>query len=93
METFMNGAMVIEGALFSFLLGLCMTWLGLHGLFRLMPATERSSSRSGLSLKGEKRIAKVMRRRFEGLVKRSKLQFPRQAGAKLGGERSKSCSR
>jgi len=41
METFMNGAMVIEGALFSFLLGLCMTWLGLHGLFRLMPATAK----------------------------------------------------
>ena len=41
METFMSGAMVIEGALFSFLLGLCMTWLGLHGLFRLMPATAK----------------------------------------------------
>lgn len=41
METFMNGAMVIEGALFSFLLALCMTWLGLHGLFRLMPATAK----------------------------------------------------
>jgi hypothetical protein len=39
METFMNGAMVIEGALLSFLLALCMTWLGLHGLFQLMPAT------------------------------------------------------
>ena len=41
METFMNGAMVIEGALLSFLLALCMTWLGLCGLFRLMPATAR----------------------------------------------------
>jgi hypothetical protein len=41
METFMDGAMVIEGALFSFLLALCMTWLGLHGLFRLMPATAK----------------------------------------------------
>ena len=39
METFMSGAMVIEGALLSFLLALCMTWLGLHGLFRLMPVT------------------------------------------------------
>jgi hypothetical protein len=39
METFMSGAMVIEGALLSFLLALCMTWLGLHGLFRLMPIT------------------------------------------------------
>jgi hypothetical protein len=41
METFMSGAMVIEGALLSFLLALCMTWLGLHGLFRLMPVTAR----------------------------------------------------
>jgi hypothetical protein len=41
METFMNGAMVIEGALLSFLLALCMTWLGLSGLFRLMPVTAR----------------------------------------------------
>jgi len=37
METFMNGAMVIEAALLSFLLALWMTWLGLCGLFRLMP--------------------------------------------------------
>jgi hypothetical protein len=41
MESFMNGAMVIEGALLSFLLALCMTWLGLHGLFRLMPVTAK----------------------------------------------------
>ena len=41
METFMRGAMVIEGALLSFLLALCMTWLGLHGLFRLMPVTRK----------------------------------------------------
>jgi hypothetical protein len=41
METFMSGAMVIEGALLSFLLALCMTWLGLHGLFRLMPITAK----------------------------------------------------
>jgi hypothetical protein len=33
--------MVIEGALLSFLLALCMTWLGLHGLFRLMPVTAK----------------------------------------------------
>jgi hypothetical protein len=42
METFMNGAMVIEGALLSFLVALWMTWLGLRGLFRLMPATSQS---------------------------------------------------
>jgi hypothetical protein len=41
METFMSGAMVIEGALLSFLLALCMTWLGLHGLFHLMPVTAK----------------------------------------------------
>jgi hypothetical protein len=41
METFMSGATVIEGALLSFLLALCMTWLGLHGLFRLMPVTAK----------------------------------------------------
>jgi len=41
METFMSGAMVIEGALLSFLLALCMTWLGLNGLFRLMPVTAK----------------------------------------------------
>jgi len=39
METFMSGAMVIEGALLSFLLALWMTWMGLRGLFRLMPVT------------------------------------------------------
>lgn len=39
METFMNGAMVIEGALLSFLLSLWMTWIGLRGLFRLLSAT------------------------------------------------------
>ena len=44
METFMSGAMVIEGALLSFLLALWMTWLGLTGLFRLMPATVRPAA-------------------------------------------------
>jgi len=37
METFMSGAIVVEGALLSFLLALWMTWMGLRGLFRLMP--------------------------------------------------------
>ena len=41
METFMNGAIVVETALLSFLLALCMTWLGLHGLFRLLPVTAK----------------------------------------------------
>ena len=39
METFMSGAMVIEGALLSFLLALWMTWLALRGLFLLIPVT------------------------------------------------------
>jgi hypothetical protein len=41
METFMSGAMVVEGALLSFLVALWITWLALRGLFRLMPATTR----------------------------------------------------
>jgi hypothetical protein len=39
METFTSGAIVIEAALLSFVLALWITWLGLRGLFRLMPAT------------------------------------------------------
>jgi hypothetical protein len=41
METFMNGVMVIEATLLSFLLALWITWMGLRGLFRLIPATIR----------------------------------------------------
>jgi hypothetical protein len=41
METFIGDVLVVEGALLSFLLGLFMTWLGLHGLFRLMPGTAK----------------------------------------------------
>jgi hypothetical protein len=39
METFMNGTIVIQAALLSCLLAVWMTWLGLRGLFRLMPVT------------------------------------------------------
>jgi hypothetical protein len=46
METFMNGAMLIEATLLSFLLALWMTWLGLRGLFQLLPATSRQRTRS-----------------------------------------------
>jgi hypothetical protein len=45
METLMNGTVMVEGAPLSFLLAVWMTWLGLRGLFLLMPArlsTERS---------------------------------------------------
>jgi len=45
METFMSGAIAIEGALLSFLLALCMTWLALDGLFRLMPGISRPVER------------------------------------------------
>jgi hypothetical protein len=45
METFMNGAMVIEAALLSFLLALWMTWTGLRGLFQLMPARSSQVAR------------------------------------------------
>jgi hypothetical protein len=37
MESFMNGAVLIQATLLSFLLGLWVTWIGLRGLFRLMP--------------------------------------------------------
>jgi hypothetical protein len=39
METFVSGAIVVEGALLSFLLALWMTWLGLLGPLRLIPVT------------------------------------------------------
>ena len=39
MESFINGALVIEGGLLSFLLALGMTWVVLGGLFRLLPVT------------------------------------------------------
>ena len=37
MESFMDGAILIEATLLSFLLALWVTWMGLRGLFRLMP--------------------------------------------------------
>jgi hypothetical protein len=43
MESWMSGAVVIEAALFSFLLALWMTWLGLRGLFLMMPARPHSA--------------------------------------------------
>jgi hypothetical protein len=44
MESFMSGAMVVEGALLSFLVALWMTWLALNGLFLLMPLTGKSAA-------------------------------------------------
>ena len=50
METFMGGAMMIETALLSFLLALWISWLGMRGIFRLMPATVCSAHvRAGIS--------------------------------------------
>ncbi len=44
METFMNGAIVVEAALLSFFLALWLTWLSLRSLIRLMPATGRPTA-------------------------------------------------
>ena len=43
MESLMSGAILIEAGLLSFLLAMWITWLGLSGLFRLLPATSRTS--------------------------------------------------
>jgi len=42
MESLMNGALLIETTLLSFLLALWMTWLGLSGLLRMLPATNHN---------------------------------------------------
>jgi hypothetical protein len=42
MEPILNGTIVIQGVLLSFLLALWITWLALRGLFRLMPLTSTS---------------------------------------------------
>jgi hypothetical protein len=44
MEPILNGTIVLEGALLSFMLALWITWLALRGLFRLMPLTSRSAA-------------------------------------------------
>jgi len=44
MESLMNGALLIETTLLSFLLALWMTWLGLSGLLRLLPATSHNAA-------------------------------------------------
>jgi len=60
MESFMGGAMLVEAAVLSFLLALWMTWLGLRGLFVLMPATSRAVQPvrfAGKSREGNRRHA------------------------------------
>jgi hypothetical protein len=42
MENFTSGAMVVEVAVFSVLAALWMTWLGLSGLFKLLPGTAQA---------------------------------------------------
>jgi hypothetical protein len=42
MRSFMSATFLVEVVFLSFLLALWLTWLGLRGLFRLLPATSRS---------------------------------------------------
>ena len=42
MESVMAGAVVVETALLSILMALWISWLGLRGLFQLMPGTNRT---------------------------------------------------
>ena len=56
METFMDGATVIEATLLSFLLTLWITWLGLRGLFRLMPGTRPDAVSFRLAVRRAARV-------------------------------------
>ena len=40
MQNFMNLAVLIETTLVSFLVGLCVAWMGLLGLFHLLPGAK-----------------------------------------------------
>jgi len=44
MELLMNGAMLVEAVLVSFLLALWLTWLAMRGVFCLMPVTVRPAA-------------------------------------------------
>ena len=44
LEPLMNGAMLIEAVLLSFLLALWLTWLAMRGVFCLMPVTVRPAA-------------------------------------------------
>jgi hypothetical protein len=41
MRSFMSATFLIEVVFLSFFLALWITWMGLRGLFRLLPATTR----------------------------------------------------
>ena len=40
MQNFMNFAVLIETTLVSFLVALCVAWMGLRGLFQLLPGAK-----------------------------------------------------
>jgi hypothetical protein len=40
MEALMNGAMLVEATVLSFVMALGVSWLCLRGLFRLMPGAQ-----------------------------------------------------
>jgi hypothetical protein len=44
MEILMNGAMLVEAVLLSFLLALWLAWLAMRGVFCLMPVTVRPAT-------------------------------------------------
>lgn len=44
LEPLMNGAVLVEAVLLSFLLALWLTWLAMRGVFCLMPVTVRPST-------------------------------------------------
>ena len=44
MESFMSGAMVVQAGLLSVLLAVWITWLGLRGMFWLLPGMGRGSA-------------------------------------------------
>jgi hypothetical protein len=53
MESFMNGAVLIQAMLVSFLLGLWVTWIGLRGLFRLMPGARLEAAPIRIVARGD----------------------------------------
>jgi hypothetical protein len=40
MQNFMNLAVLIETTLVSFVVALCVAWMGLRGLFQLLPGAK-----------------------------------------------------
>ena len=91
METWMNGAVVIEAAMLSFLMALWISWMSLRGLFRLLPATKPMQSRFEPPHRGRGRWIAMQRRHrcvsaelfTRGLVK--ELKTPRRARSEIRG--------